>query len=114
MRVFFTWENACSGMYNGKKAGQWMCVQCSAGKPWVLHTCECYFDMYHLSNDRCRPHRSLHGNNVCSLMAVDNAPATLLKLYRNVLRNMTELKLFLWPPYFPDLNSIEHLEVLDP
>ncbi len=39
--------------------------QCSAGKPWVLHLCECYFDMYHLFKDHI--HLSWQW---CSLKAV--------------------------------------------
>ncbi len=39
--------------------------QCSAGKPWVLHSCECYFDMCHLFKDHI--HLSWQW---CSLKAV--------------------------------------------
>lgn len=50
----------------------------------TLHPCGCNFDTYPLPNDRCWPHRSLHGNGVCSLMAVNNATATLFKKKKNI------------------------------
>ncbi len=45
-----------------RQAGVLCSGQCSAGNPgsWQL----CYFDMYHLPKDCCRPQTPLHGNGV--------------------------------------------------
>ncbi len=66
---FFTWEKHGSRMHYGNKTGQWR--QCYAlgivllGNLGTWHSCECYFDTYHLPpKNFCRPHTPLHGNSV--------------------------------------------------
>ncbi len=86
--------------------------QCSAGKPWVLHPCGCYFDMHHQPKDCCRPCTTLMTivfSAGSGLFQQDNAPATLQTLFRNGLSTWQSSRCCLGLQKCLDLNPTEHL-----